>query len=85
MCNRQDAEAITSLIHDDCLRRVAASVAAARASGSSAIDIVQAVARYVPVTLGHRYLGVPVAPQPGSFALTPDMLTYYGDADRRTA
>ena len=42
------------------------------------IDIVDAVARYVPVTLGHTYLGVPVAAQPGSFELTPEMLTYYG-------
>ena len=32
----------------------------------------------MPVTLGHRYLGVPVAPVPGTFELTPDMLTYYG-------
>jgi hypothetical protein len=39
---------------------------------------VDAVARYVPVTLGHRYLGVPVAARPGSFVLTPEMLTYYG-------
>ena len=34
----------------------------------------------MPVTLGHRYLGVPVAPHPGSFELTPEMLTYYGTA-----
>ena len=52
-------------IHQDCVRRVGAAVAAARASGASTIDVVQAVARYVPVTLGHRYLGVPVAPQAG--------------------
>jgi hypothetical protein len=39
---------------------------------------VETVARYVPVTLGHRYLGVPVAAQPGRFDLTPEMLTYYG-------
>ena len=42
------------------------------------IDVVDAVARYVPVTLAHTYLGVPVAAQPGSFELTPEMLTYYG-------
>ena len=78
MCNRQDADAITEVIHQDCVRRVAAAVAAARTSGSSTIDVVQTVARYVPVTLGHRYLGVPVAAQPGSFDLTPEMLTYYG-------
>ena len=60
------------------MRRVGAAVAAARTNGSPTIDVVQAVARYVPVTLGHRYLGVPVAAEPGSFELTPDMLTYYG-------
>ncbi len=78
VCNREDAERITDVIHQDCVRRVGAALAAARASGSSTIDVVSAVARYVPVTLGHRYLGVPVAPQPGSFELTPEMLTYYG-------
>lgn len=46
--------------------------------GSSTIDVVQALARYVPVTLGHRYLGVPVAAQAGSFELTPGMLACYG-------
>ena len=39
----------------------------------------QTVARYVPVTLGHEYLGVPVAERPGSFELTDEMLTYYGE------
>jgi cytochrome P450 len=78
VCNRADAFAITELIHRDCLRRVAAAVEAARASGSETIDVVPAVARYVPVTLGHRYLGVPVAEQPGSFELTPEMLACYG-------
>ena len=78
VCNPGDAAAITQLIHDDCMRRIAAAVAAARTSGSPTIDVVQAVARYVPVTLGHRYLGVPVAAEPGTFELTPDMLTYYG-------
>ena len=57
VCNRHDAETITDLIHQDCVRRVGAAVSAARASGSLTIDVVQAVARYVPVTLGHRYLG----------------------------
>jgi len=78
VCSRADADTITEVIHEDCVRRVGAAVAAARTSGSSTIDVVQTVARYVPVTLGHRYLGVPVAAQPGSFDLTPDMLTYYG-------
>jgi cytochrome P450 len=78
VCNRQDADRIAGLIHEDCVRRVGAAVAAARSDGSSTIDIVQTVARYVPVTLGDKYLGVPVAAQAGSFALTPEMLTYYG-------
>jgi cytochrome P450 len=78
VCNRDDAEAMTDIIHQDCVRRVAAAVGAARASGSSIIDVVEALARYVPITLGHRYLGVPVATEPGSFRLTPEMLTYYG-------
>jgi hypothetical protein len=78
VCNREDADRITQLIHEDCVRRVDAAVTAARTTGSSTIDVVPTLARYVPVTLGHRYLGVPVTPQPGSFELTPDMLTYYG-------
>jgi hypothetical protein len=55
-----------------------AALASARTSGSSTIDLVTALARYVPVTLGHRYLGVPVAAQPGTFELTAEMLAYYG-------
>ena len=78
VCNRRDADTITEVIHQDCIRRVGAAVAAARTSRSATIDIVETVARYVPVTLGHRYLGVPVAEQPGSFELTPEMVTYYG-------
>jgi cytochrome P450 len=78
VCNRDDADRITEVIHRDCMRRVGAALASARASGSSTIDLVSAVARFVPVTLGHKYLGVPVAAQPGSFELTPEMLTYYG-------
>jgi cytochrome P450 len=78
VCNRGDADRITDVIHHDCVRRVGAAVAAARASGTLTIDVVGALARFVPVTLGHRYLGVPVEPRPGSFELTPEMLTYYG-------
>ena len=88
VCPRSDADAITGIIHEDCLRRVGAALADARASGSSTIDVVSALARYVPVTLGHRYLGVPVAPQPAVFELTSEMLTYYGtplDGQRETA
>jgi cytochrome P450 len=78
VCHRDDADRITDIIHRDCVRRVGAAIAAARAAGSSTIDVVPALARYVPITLGHRYLGVPVADRPGSFELTPDMLQYYG-------
>lgn len=78
VCTRADAESITSLMHQECRRRVGLAVAAARAGGSSTIDVVQAVARYVPVTLGHRYLGVPVGSTGGSFDLTPQMLELYG-------
>jgi hypothetical protein len=78
VCHAGDAEAITSLTHDECVRRMSAAVAAARDDGSRTIDVVQVLARYVPVTLGHRYLGVPVAEQAGTFTLTPEMLTYYG-------
>jgi len=77
-CTRDDAGRVTELVHKDCVRRVGAAVAAARAAGSSTIDVVQALARFVPVILGHRYLGVRVAATPGSFELTPEMLTYYG-------
>jgi cytochrome P450 len=78
VCNREDADRITDTIHEDCLRRVGAALAFARGAGSSTIDIVKAVARYVPVTLGHRYLGVPVAARSGSFELTSEMLACYG-------
>ena len=83
VCNRADADRIVDVVHQECVRRVGVAVAAARSNGSMTsdamtIDVVDAVARYVPVTLGHAYLGVPVAAQPGSFELTPEMLTYYG-------
>jgi cytochrome P450 len=78
VCNREDAERITEIIHQDCLGRLSAAIAYARVTGSATIDVVPALARYVPVTLGHKYLGVPVAAETGSFELTPEMLTYYG-------
>ena len=78
VCNREDAEQIKEMIHQDCRLRVQRAVSTARASGKPQIDVVQALARYVPVTLVHRYLGVPVAAQRASFELTPDMLTFYG-------
>ena len=78
VCTREDAGRITQLIHDDCLRRVGRALEEARKEGSTTIDVVQTLARYVPVTLGHRYLGVPVASQPGPFELSPEMLACYG-------
>lgn len=78
VCNREDAERITEMIHQDCRLRVQRAVSAARASGLFQIDVVQALARYVPVALAHHYLGVPVAAQRASFELTADMLTFYG-------
>ena len=77
-CSREDADVITSSLHEDCMRRLGHAIAAARSAGQSTIDVVTSLARYVPVTMGHRYLGVPVAPEPGSFELTAEMLTYYG-------
>jgi cytochrome P450 len=79
VCNGRDAELIRDVVHQDCVRRVRAAVDGARASGSSTIDVVEEVARYVPVTLGHRYLGVPVAAGEESFELSPEMLAYYGE------
>jgi cytochrome P450 len=79
VCNRGDADRIVDLVHQDCVRRLGVAVAAARSNASGmTVDVVDAVARYVPVTLGHKYLGVPVAAEPGSFQLTTEMLTYYG-------
>jgi cytochrome P450 len=78
VCNREDADRITDIIHRDCMRRMGAALAGARKSGASTVCLVESLARYVPVTLGHKYLGVPVAAQPGSFELTAEMLTYYG-------
>jgi len=78
VCNPEDATRITEIIHQDCMRRMGTALAGARKDGAATLCLVESIARYVPVTLGHRYLGVPVAPQPGSFELTPEMLTYYG-------
>ena len=82
VCNRGDADRIVNLVHEECVRRVGESVAVARASGAMTIDVVDSIGRFVPVVVGHKYLGVPVATQPGSFELTPEMLTYYGSPDR---
>jgi len=78
VCHRNDAIALTGLLHDECVRRVGAAVGAARDAGANVIDIVPTVARYVPIAVGHRYLGVPVGDSIASFELTSEMLTYYG-------
>ena len=78
VCRREDADAIVDLVHRDCMKRVGDAVQAAREGGKLAIDVVPALARYVPVTVGHHYLGVPAAATPGPFELTSEMLTYYG-------
>ena len=78
VCNREDADRITDIIHQ---RLHAPNGRRARCRSNERVvdDRHRAdLARYVPVTLGHSYLGVPVAAQPGSFELTPEMLTYYG-------
>jgi cytochrome P450 len=78
VCNRRDARMITEMIHRECVRRVGSALARCRASGERTLDAVEAVARYVPVVLGHRYLGVPVAERAGTFELTQEMLACYG-------
>jgi hypothetical protein len=78
VCNRGDAARVTDVIHRDCRRRVGLAVLAARTRGTTTLDVVQDIARYVPVTLGHEYLGVPVAARPGTFPLAADMLALYG-------
>jgi cytochrome P450 len=78
ICNRDDADRIVDIVHRECMRRVGAAIANSRSTGIQAFDIVEGLARYVPVVLGDKYLGVPVAPRAGSFELTPEMLTYYG-------
>lgn len=88
VCTREDASRITQMIHDDCMQRLTRAVDAARAMGSTQLDVVHSLARYVPVTLVHAYLGAPVAREPESFELTPEMLEYYGepiDGDPATA
>ena len=86
--NADDGQKITELIHKDSLRRLNAEVVRARIQGDYTIDVVPALARFVPTTLAHHYLGVPVAQQRSQFELSDDMLRYYGDqvtgADGRT-
>jgi hypothetical protein len=79
VCNRHDGELITDLIHQECRRRLGAAIGAARRDGATTVDVVEGLARYVPVTVGHRYFGVTVAPGASAFQLTDDMLAYYGE------
>jgi cytochrome P450 len=73
-----DIDDVQPLVHEDCLRRVGAAVRDARASGRMELDVVQAAARYVPVTVGKLYLGVPTLDRMAPFELSDDMLRYYG-------
>jgi hypothetical protein len=79
VCRREDADRIVDLVASECHRRMGVTLAAARAAGKAHIDIVSGIARGVPVSVGHAYLGVPVAETQGAFALTPEMLAYYGE------
>lgn len=76
--NKDDPARITDLVHKDCMRRVGLAVDAARRDGPGQIDIVAAVARFVPVTVSSDYLGIPTARESASFELNADMLRYYG-------
>ena len=75
VCNRAGCRQITDVIHQDCRRRVGEAVAAARAAGASTIDVVQAVARYVPVTVG------PSVPRGSGGGNARDLRADAGDAD----
>ncbi len=77
--NAGDGENITDLIHRDSMRRLNIELDKARTNGDCVIDVVPALARFVPVTLAQHYLGVPVAKQNSSFELNDDMLKYYGE------
>ncbi|MEN8259800.1 MAG: hypothetical protein ABFS02_04305 [Pseudomonadota bacterium] len=75
---KTDGEKITELVHNDSMRRVKESIGQTGGNGTCLIDVVTSVARFVPVTLSHFYLGVPAAKQKGSFELSDDMMKYYG-------
>lgn len=76
--NRHDPHRIRPLIAADCRRRVGLAVQTARDAGRLRLDVVQAVARFVPVTMGKVYLGVPCADGIEHFELSDDMQEYYG-------
>lgn len=73
-----DAPRIVRLMQDESRRRIMLEVERARRSGHFMLDVVTTLARFIPVVLGHHYIGVPVAGQRGSFELSDEMLQYYG-------
>ncbi len=76
--SREDPGTITDLVHGDCMARLKRAVGAALRTGAPEIDLVPALARFVPVTLSHHYLGVPAAAERGRFELSDEMLRLYG-------
>lgn len=76
--NSDDPERITELVHEDCMCRLKRTVKETRGNPQGQIDLVTAIARFVPVTLSHHYLGLPAAKERGRFPLNDDMLRYYG-------
>ncbi len=76
--NSRDPKRIRPMMAEDCQRRVGQAVEAARKSGELRLDVVEAVARFVPVTMGKVYLGVPSQNQIERFELSEDMVEYYG-------
>ncbi len=77
--NKDDPEKINDLVHTNCMQRVKRAVEESRLNGHGQIDIVTAVARYVPVTVSHHYFGIPAAKEKSSFELNKDMVRYYGE------
>lgn len=75
----EDAKLITSYLHQECQQRMHAAVQSARENSALQFDVVPTLARFVPVMLGHHYLGVRVAAQRASFDLSDAMLKYYGE------
>lgn len=75
---KEDAEQITGLLHKESVRRMQAVMNDAGGAAVVQLDVVNTLARFVPVYLGDVYLGVPVARQRGEFELTDEMLKYYG-------
>ena len=77
--NKKDPELIRQKVRAETQRRMKIAVAEAKANGEPLVDVVPTVARFIPVYLGDQYLGVPVAPERGTFELNDLMLKCYGD------